>query len=251
MGQTWHCAKIFACNFGGQRLDGSRTMHSQSGPIYGCFFGQSSFCNPAIVQAASCVKVNPDLPLSVVCALGCGFQTGAGSVFNVVKPAKRRVRYLAIFGVGGVGFAAIMAARYLANENPGILDVIIAVDYNDERLNMAKEFGATHVINPQKDNLRDRVAQITKNENLDAAVDCTGAIPVVNDMIGLIGPGGMAITVGGPAPGLTASVDVFDMLIGAKTYRGCHQGNAYAKEVSLRLYLCIMVYLTGLSSFPS
>jgi aryl-alcohol dehydrogenase len=128
-----------------------------------------------------------------------------------------------------------MMARYLANANPGILDAIIAVDLNDERLNLAKELGATHIVNSGRDDLHKRVAEITNNENLDAAVDCTGIISVVNDMIELIGPGGLAVTVGGPAPGATASVDVFGMLIGAKTYRGCHQGNAYAKKVSATL----------------
>lgn len=169
----------------------------------------------------------------MVCTLGCGFQTGAGSVFNVIKPVQRKVRYLAVFGAGGVGFAAIMAAHFLRNENPSVLEAIIAVDVQEARLDLAKQLGATHIINSRTDDLRKRIAEITDDENLDAAVDCTGVIPVVNDMISLIGPGGLAVTVGGPTPGLTASVDVFDMLIGAKTYRGCHQGNAYAKDVSV------------------
>ncbi|KAL5585714.1 hypothetical protein FOVSG1_013406 [Fusarium oxysporum f. sp. vasinfectum] len=162
LGRTWHCSKIHAMNFGGQRPDGSQTAHSESGPLHSCFFGQSSFCNPAVVQSASCVKVNPELPLSVICALGCGSQTGAGSVFNVVKPVERKVRHLAIFGAGGVGFAALMAAVHLANENPGVLEAIIAVDVNDERLELAKELGATHIINL----LDDRIVSLFDGSNV-------------------------------------------------------------------------------------
>lgn len=245
---------MHARNFGGQRPDGSQTVHFESGPLHSCFFGQSSFCNPAVVQAASCVKIRADLPLSVVCALGCGFQTGAGSVFNVIKPVQRKIRYLAVFGAGGVGLAAIMAAHLLRNENPGVLEAIIVVDVQEARLGLAKQLGATHIINSRTDDLRKRVAEITNDASLDAAVDCTGVIAVVNDMISLIGPGGLAVTVGGPTPGLTASVDVFDMLIGAKTYRGCHQGNAYAKTVSifcLFTWRCLILCLTPYSSYRS
>ncbi len=119
-----------------------------------CFFGQSSFCNPAVVQEASCVKVDKKLPLTVVCALGCGFQTGAGSVYNVVKPLERNLRHIAVFGIGGVGCAAIMAAHHIANSKGSSSFDIVAIDVNDSRLELARELGATHVINSGKDPLQ-------------------------------------------------------------------------------------------------
>jgi aryl-alcohol dehydrogenase len=168
----------------------------------------------------------------VVCALGCGFQSGAGSIYNVIKPQERNTRYLAVFGIGGVGSAAIMAARHIAGKNSGILGAIIAVDVNDERLELAREIGATHVINSSKMDLKKSVLEITNNAGLDAAVDCTGVVPVINSMVALVGAGGISVSVGAPAPGSKTSLDVFDMLIQCKTYVGCHQGNSYAKEVS-------------------
>ncbi|GKZ87940.1 hypothetical protein CBS63078_1612 [Aspergillus niger] len=102
-------------------------------------------------------------------------------------------------------------------------------DVVDEKLSIALELGATHVINSAKEDLERRVAEITHGQGIDAAIDCSGVISVVNSMVNLVGAGGVAVTVGGPPAGLKASIDVFDMLINCKTYIGCHQGNAYSK----------------------
>ena len=221
-------------NFSGSRLDGSSTIISRRQQISTCFFGQSSFSNPTVAQEASCVKIDKSLPLEVVCALGCGFQTGAGSIYNVVKPLERKIRHLAIFGIGGVGCAAIMAANHLAmseiTSSPAF--DIIAVDVNVDRLELAKKLGATHTINSRSETTRDDIMSVTKNEGLDAVVDCTGIVSVIEGMIDLLGPGGIAVSVGGPPPGTKASMDVFSMLLKCKTYCGTHQGNAYSKAVS-------------------
>lgn len=125
-----------------------------------------------------------------------------------------------------------MAAKVQAEDCPEVLDTIIAVDVVDEKLSIALELGATHVINSAKEDLERRVAEITHGQGIDAAIDCSGVISVVNSMVNLVGAGGVAVTVGGPPAGLKASIDVFDMLINCKTYIGCHQGNAYSKTVS-------------------
>ncbi|KGO40465.1 Polyketide synthase, enoylreductase [Penicillium expansum] len=227
--KPWQCLDMHQRNFGGRRPDGSQTITPASGETSTCFFGQSSFCNPAVVQQASCVKVDNNLPLPALCSLGCGFQTGAGSVFNVVQPIERKSRHIAIFGVGGVGATAIMAAHILMQENPGVIEAIVAIDLVDERLALAKQLGATHVINSKSQDLEGKIAEVTNGDGLDAAIDCTGVIPVVNSMVSLVGAGGVAVTVGGPSPGLQASIDVFEMLIKCKTYCGTHQGNSDSK----------------------
>lgn len=235
MEKTYQCDHAQSMNFGGSRPDGSRTIVSNSESIGSCFFGQSSFCSPAIVQEASCVKVDKSLSLEVICALGCGFQTGTGSIYNVVKPQQRKIRHIAIFGIGAVGCAAIMAASHLATSSSNLDSAfeIIAVDIDDARLELAKELRASKVINSRRESTREAIMSITNDEGLDAAVDCTGVLSVINEMIELVGSGGMAVTVGGPPPGTKASVDVFDMLIKCKTYSGCHQGNSYSKTVGV------------------
>ena len=231
--RTWHCSEVMKANFGGSRGDGSSTISIDGIPgVSSNFFGQSSFSNPAVVQAACCVKVHPNLPLSVVCALGCGFQTGAGAVYNVLKPSETKLRSLAVFGIGGVGCASIMMARYLSKQLGNELRTIIAVDIIADRLQLAKELGATHVINSAEvPDVQAATRDLTNGEGLDAVIDCTAVLPVIQTMVKCLGPGGVAVTVGGPPPGSQISLDIFDFLIGAKTYRGCHQGNAYPKEV--------------------
>lgn len=219
-------------NFGGHREDGSQTIIWEGKPVSSCFFGQSSFCSPAVVQANSCVKVDCSLDLAVVCSLGCGIQTGAGSVFNVVKPVERDVRSLGIFGLGAVGCAAVMAANIISQDNPMVLGQIIAIDVNESRLELAEELGATHTINPAKEDAKIRISEITGQEGLDAAVDCSGVLSVINTMIESIGSGGIAVTIGNPGNDSKSSVPILPFIAGAKTYCASHQGNADSKSVS-------------------
>jgi aryl-alcohol dehydrogenase len=202
-------------------------------PIHGCFFGQSSFSNPTIVQETSCVPISAELPLEVLAPLGCGVQTGAGSIFNVVKPVESDTRSVVVFGIGGVGTAAIMAANAVHLDHPDLVTTIIAVDAQRDRLELAMELGATHTIHSS--NPVDAVAEIhriTNGEGVDAAVDCTGAVPVINAMIGALSAGGIAVTVGVPSGTAEMSIQVFGFVNGCKTYRGSHQGNSQSRKVS-------------------
>ncbi len=231
---NFRCLEIMKRNFGGQREDGSKTITREGKPVSSCFFGQSSFCNPAVVQANSCVKVDSSLDLAVVCSLGCGIQTGAGSIFNVVQPVEKDVRSLGIFGLGAVGCAAVMAAHILSKDNPTVLSHIIAVDVNEGRLKLAKELGATHTINSANEDVMARLMQLSEQEGLDAAVDCSGVLSVINSMIDSIGSGGIAVTVGNPGNESKASAPILPFIIGAKTYCASHQGNADSKSVSCK-----------------
>ena len=231
--RNYQCIEAMKRNFGTRRSDQTQAIKWKGNPISSSFFGQSSFCNPAVVQAGSCVKVNNSLDLSVVCSLGCGIQTGAGAIFNVVKPAENKVYSLAIFGLGAVGIAALMAAKIIAEDNPGVLTTIIVVDMNESRLKLAKELGATHVIDPSTTEVKKEMLKITNQAGVDAGVDCTGVLPVINEMIELIGHGGRAVTVGNPPAGAKASVEIFPFILGSKAYSASHQGNAYSKSVSL------------------
>jgi aryl-alcohol dehydrogenase len=157
-----------------------------------------------MVQSSSCVKISKELNLKVVCALGCGFQTGAAGGFNVVKPMQRKVSNLAIFGVGAVGCAAITVVHYLSSktQEPGILDKIIAINLNKSRLELAKELGAMHTICGSEEDAEDCLKEMTEGEGVDAAIDCTGVISVVEKVIECVGVGGLAVTVWGPIEGV-------------------------------------------------
>jgi aryl-alcohol dehydrogenase len=115
----------------GTRPDGTHTIHQGAEPLSGHFFGQSSLARHAIVDERCLVKVPPDAPLHMLAPLGCGIQTGAGAVLNVLRPEPGCS--LAVFGIGAVGCAAVMAAALSSAAR------IIAIDVVPARLELARE----------------------------------------------------------------------------------------------------------------
>ena len=85
-GQPWKCQHMGDLNFGYKRLDGSNAY--QNSGVYGHFFGQSSFATHSLVTENNCLKVSDELSLETLCPLGCGIQTGAGTVMNLMKVPK-------------------------------------------------------------------------------------------------------------------------------------------------------------------
>lgn len=162
-GHPTDCKRFYELNFDFARLDGSNAMH-RSG-VRGHFFGQSSFATHALVTNRNIVKVPKDLPLEMLAPLGCGMQTGAGTVMNSLKVSKGAS--IAIFGTGAVGLAAVMAAR-IVEAQP-----IIGIDIKPRRLEVALELGATHVVDNTHDDVASRITDIT-GTGVDYVVETTG-----------------------------------------------------------------------------
>lgn len=104
-----YCEQTAALNALGHRADGTPKLHSEGNSLLGNYFGQSSFAGYALAGRDNVVPVGNDVDLAVVAALGCGFQTGAGAVLNVLRPQPDS--RLIVHGVGSVGFAALLAAE--------------------------------------------------------------------------------------------------------------------------------------------
>jgi len=167
-GHPAYCDSMAALNFGGRRSDGSPVIHdAKDQPLNASFFGQSSFATHSTVRARDVVKVRKDIPLKFLGPLGCGFMTGAGTILNVLKPD--RDANIAIFGAGAVGFAALFAARSLGCKR------IMMVDRVKSRLDLARELGATEVVNTADANLDQALAAFG---GLNFGMDTTG-VPVV------------------------------------------------------------------------
>ncbi len=163
-GRAPYCEHEFELCFAMKRLDGSNSL-AQDG-VHGHFFGQSSFATYALATERNVVKVPDDMPLELAGPLGCGMQTGAGAVLNSLRvPAGASV---AVFGAGGVGLAAIMAARYAR------ASTIIAVDVNDERLALAAQLDATHQINGRTADVRSNVMDVATS-GVDFVLELTGS----------------------------------------------------------------------------
>lgn len=224
-GQTPYCDHAAAANFGRTRLDGSATLNDARGPVGASFFGQSSFATYALARTTNAVKVPSDLPLDLLAPLGCGLQTGAGAVFNVIR--SQPGESIVVFGVGTVGLAAIMAARVSG------CDPIVAVDTKPSRLEMARELGATHLIDASLGDLGQQLRAIMP-EGFDSAVD-TSAVPAVFAAgVDALRRAGTIVLLGAAAHGTQVTLDMNSILVG-KQIRGSIQGDARPHEFIPRL----------------
>jgi aryl-alcohol dehydrogenase len=178
-GRPWECRYLYELNFGFQRLDGSNAL--QRSGVRGHFFGQSSFATHSLATERNIVRIPPDLPLDVLSPLGCGIQTGAGTIMNTLAvPAGASI---AVFGTGSVGLAAVMAAR-IVGASP-----IIGVDLNPARLRFAWELGATHTINNHREDIASGISAIT-GSGVDYVLEITGDPAMLRAAISILNPRG-------------------------------------------------------------
>ena len=217
-GQPAYCAKGYPLCFGGTREDGSTAMRdSRSAPVHDHFFGQSSFGTYALANERTVVKVPKDIPLERLGPLGCGIQTGAGSVMNALKVGTGAS--FAAFGTGSVGLSALMAARIV-----GAI-TIIAVDIIPSRLALAKDLGATHVVNAAEGDPVAAIHEITGG-GADFTLESTGRPEVVRQAVDTLGTRGTCGIVGAAPIGTTASFDMGGLMSAGKCIRGIIQGDS-------------------------
>ena len=185
--------------------------------INGAFFQQSSFATYAIATEDNAVVAAKDIPFTVLAPFGCGFQTGAGAVLNSL-PVRRDEPFL-VTGAGAVGMSAIMAARYVG-AHP-----IIAVDIVQERLDLALELGASHIINSRID--PDTVAAIRRivASGVSVALETTGHPAVFRAAVDALRPTGVAGLVAGAKAGTEVRLDMVHLLFG-RTVKGILQGDS-------------------------
>lgn len=208
-GHPAYCLSFLPLNLlGGIRADGSHTIEQNGSPLNAHFFGQSSLARYALMDERSLVKVNSDAPLEMLAPLGCGIQTGAGAVLNVLRPEPGSS--LAVFGIGGVGLAAIMAANLSATVR------IIAVDLVPSRLSLARELGATDTIDARSTDAVEALMYLTSGKGVNYTIEATGNTRVLNQAIQVLAPLGTCAVIGAPLAGSTVSFDVNYMLNGRR-----------------------------------
>lgn len=166
-----YCAEFMARNLTGRRADSSTALTDGGGAeVLSRWFGQSSFATHALATERNVVVVDKSLPLELLGPLGCGVQTGAGSIIKAL--AVRAGSSVVIFGVGAVGLSAVMAAKVRDAAT------VVAVDLHDHRLDTARRLGATHALKGSSDTLLDELLEITGG-GANYAFDTTGAPSVM------------------------------------------------------------------------
>lgn len=213
-GKPAYCFEFAARNVSGGRPDGSNALHD----VHGSFFGQSSFASHAIATERNTVKLAADADLAIAGPLGCGIQTGAGTVLNRLAPAAGES--IAVFGCGAVGLSAVMAAKVAG------CDPIIAVEIKPERQALATELGATHVIDPTKvDDVVAAIQAITM-VGVNYAVETTAIEAVATQAINSTTFLGTTAIVGlGPA-GTNVTIDMTALLIPGRAIVGVVEGDS-------------------------
>ena len=170
-------------------------------------FNLGTMSQHTVVCEAAVVKIEVEVPLSSAAIVGCGVMTGYGSAVNTadVQPGSSCV----VIGVGGVGLNAVQGCRIAGASS------IIAVDVNPQRLEMAKQFGATHTILAARDDtgllgVAERVKSLTQGRGADCAIECT-AVPALGAApLAMIRNAGTAVQASGIEEDLTIDMNLFE-----------------------------------------
>jgi S-(hydroxymethyl)mycothiol dehydrogenase len=154
--------------------------------------GIGAFCEKTLVAAGQCTKVNPEAKPEVAGLLGCGVMAGIGAAINTGGVG--RGDSVAVFGCGGVGDAALEGARVAG------ATTIIAVDIDDQKLEWAKDFGATHTINSANEDPVEKIRELTDGNGADVTIDAIGLPHVYQQCFEARDLAGTVVLVGVPHP---------------------------------------------------
>jgi aryl-alcohol dehydrogenase len=222
-GHPVYCESWAGLNlFGGSRADGTPTLHQNGHDLHGHFFGQSSLATRALAPASSVIKVPDEAPLEILGPLACGIQTGAQSVLNVLRPEPAST--LAIFGAGGVGLSALLAAVHLTGAATAVVDV------NPARLELATRLGAAHVVDAREQDAVEALMEFSGGRGIDRTLEATGVPAVLRQAVDVVAPLGMCGIVGAPAPDADVSMNILTAIVKGSRVVGINQGDAVPRE---------------------
>ncbi|MEC7795143.1 MAG: S-(hydroxymethyl)glutathione dehydrogenase/class III alcohol dehydrogenase [Pseudomonadota bacterium] len=223
-GKTNMCHAIRATQGKGLMPDGTTRFSMLDGtPIYH-YMGCSTFANHTVLPEISVAKVREDAPFDKICYVGCGVTTGIGAVNYTAKVELGATAV--VFGLGGIGLNVLQGLRMAG------ADMIIGVDLNDAKREMAEHFGMTHFINPKNvENVVDEIINLTKTPldpigGADYSFDCTGNVNVMRQALECTHRGwGQSIVIGVAPAGAEISTRPFQLVTG-RTWKGSAFGGA-------------------------
>lgn len=168
----------------------------------------TTFSRYSVVSENRCTALPAHMPLDVASLLGCAVLTGFGAVMNTLRP--KAGENIAIFGLGGIGLCALMAARASG------LDPIIAIDVAPAKLELAREFGATHTVNVEEQEPVQFVNELIPG-GVDYAVDASGRTDVIEQAFASVRRfGGRCVFASHPPAGQLISLDPFELISGKR-----------------------------------
>lgn len=217
-GQPQLCETANPALASGGLLDGSTRFTSQGAPVFQ-MAASGTFAETSIIPAIGAVKIDDDVDMRIAALIGCGVLTGTGAALNTadIKPGDT----VAVVGCGGVGLNVIQGARIAGAGE------IIAIDMNETKLQLAKEFGATATINASQGSAVSQVMSMTAQRGADVAFEVIGLPQTIDDTITMTRRGGQAILVGVPRMDVIINLPAFfGVVLAEKTIKGCWYGSS-------------------------
>ncbi len=233
-GRASLCEPGGVANAAGTLLGGGRRWLDAEGVTLQHHLGVSGFAEYTVVSAHSAVRIDRDLAPEAAALFGCAVMTGVGAVVNTAKVAAGES--VAIFGLGGVGLAAVLGAR-AAGANP-----LIAVDVATHKFELARALGVTHCVDARDANAIDSVRELSHG-GVQYAIESVGSEQVLAQAYAATRRGGTTVTIGLPAPDRMLSVPAFNLVVEERTIKGSFMGSSVPSRDVPRF---IALYRAGL-----
>ena len=226
----------------GVMLDGTSRLHWKGETAFS-YCSLAAMATYSVVPEPSCISIRKDVPLEVAALVGCAVTTGVGAVLYTarVNPGDR----VAVIGCGGVGLSALMGAKLAGARQ------IIAVDRVPSKLMMAKNFGATDLVNAAEVNAVEAVRSLTEGRGADVTFEAVGTSQLQSESVEMTRPGGKAVFVGLSAMGSETTLSGATLARQEKTVMGSYYGTANTERdfpLFLDLYMAGKLNLDALVS---
>lgn len=219
------CGRCFYCDKGEPqlceasfRLDAQTPLHTHSGQPLVHAMRTAAFAEEVVVHESQVVPIPNEMPMESAALIACGVITGYGAVVNTANiPTGSSV---VVIGTGGVGLNSVQGAA-LSGATP-----LIAIDLLDNKLDSAETFGATHTINPTKENAIERVKALTEGRGADYVFVTVGSEKAIAQGLEMIRRAGTLVLVGMPASGVKMTIEAANFAADGQRVIGSKMGSA-------------------------
>lgn len=222
-GESYLCEPGSQANGAGVMLQGGRRLSRDGQPV-NHHLGVSAFAGHAVVDRRSAVKVPKDIPPEIAALFGCAVLTGVGAVINSAKI--RAGESLIVFGLGGIGTAAVLGG-VASGANP-----IVGVDPIDHKRDLAVDLGAAHAVGPSA---LEAARAASAPRGFDVAIETAGSVAALKEAYNSVRRGGRVVTVGLPNPKDQLSISPVSLVGDGKTLIGSYMGSAIGRRDIPRL----------------
>ena len=210
------CSVAAPALLAGTLVSGARRLAYHGDPLYHYSF-LSTFAEEVVVDEASCVPIRPDVPLSIAALVGCAVMTGYGAVVNRARVQAGST--VVVFGAGGVGLSAVMAAALSGARH------VVAVDPVAAKRQLAAGVGATHAVDPAETDVDALVRSLTGGDGADTAIEAAGRTELVAQAFAVTRRAGTIVCVGVPSADASVALPGPDLVRHEKIVTGSLYGS--------------------------